>query len=523
MSEGKTPPHGDRDVQAQRQRQGERAPMSAGGLAMRIDAALSEWPMAERSAIDWDEAAENIVGRIEAGELGRSGARVSDEDLFAPPLAGTPEEAQNSAAFGKEGGPHSVSPASISEKSAEGSKMGVQSEGRRERRSFQGLAEMARTSNMPPSASTPPPSSVGPQSVAPLASGIHRTETSDHPRDDVAGLVNKKGDSGILDLSAMAASDPGAAQRAQTTELASSGIFEDEVRSAPVASQAVASAVQSVPPSMAAAQARPAQKKSGGGAIVVLFGGLAAVAAIAAGAFFVIKGQSSDATKLASQATVTAPQMQNAPIAANPNAPSPTAPSKDNSIDPNALPLANAPNAPMPPIAIAPQAPATGLLPFAPRPVDPNATAMASATAPAATASAPAPVASAGPAPTSSASLEEQMKQAAGPSTSAVPAPTAPGVPDPAPGNVPMKPSQGAVSGALGAVLPAARQCLGPDDPVSQANVVFQSNGKVQSVSVSGGAVGKPAEVCIKNALKNAKVAPFAQQTFSAFVTIRPN
>ena len=55
-------------------------------------------------------------------------------------------------------------------------------------------------------------------------------------------------------------------------------------------------------------------------------------------------------------------------------------------------------------------------------------------------------------------------------------------------GNVPQKPSQGAVTGALGAVLPRARACLGPDDPISRATVVFSSGGSVQSVSVSGAA-----------------------------------
>jgi hypothetical protein len=77
------------------------------------------------------------------------------------------------------------------------------------------------------------------------------------------------------------------------------------------------------------------------------------------------------------------------------------------------------------------------------------------------------------------------------------------------------------VTGALGAVLPAARACLGPDDPISRAVVVFGSSGVVQSVSVSGGAAGKPAEACIKGALMKAKVAPFAEATYSAPVTIR--
>jgi hypothetical protein len=90
-------------------------------------------------------------------------------------------------------------------------------------------------------------------------------------------------------------------------------------------------------------------------------------------------------------------------------------------------------------------------------------------------------------------------------------------------GNVPQKPSQGAVTGALGAVLPGARSCLGPDDPISRASVVFSSSGTVQSVTVSGGAAGKPAEACIKGALTKAKLAPFAEATYTANITIRHN
>jgi hypothetical protein len=91
------------------------------------------------------------------------------------------------------------------------------------------------------------------------------------------------------------------------------------------------------------------------------------------------------------------------------------------------------------------------------------------------------------------------------------------------PGNVPLKPSLGAVQGALGAVVPGARGCLGPDDAVSRAMVTFQSDGSVQRVAVSGGAVGTPAEGCIRSALSKAHVPPFAQPTYASPVTIRPN
>jgi hypothetical protein len=53
--------------------------------------------------------------------------------------------------------------------------------------------------------------------------------------------------------------------------------------------------------------------------------------------------------------------------------------------------------------------------------------------------------------------------------------------------------------------------------------VTFRSDGSVESVSVTGNAAGKPAEACIRAALMKAHVAPFAQPSFSAPATVRPN
>jgi hypothetical protein len=72
-------------------------------------------------------------------------------------------------------------------------------------------------------------------------------------------------------------------------------------------------------------------------------------------------------------------------------------------------------------------------------------------------------------------------------------------------------------------VLPAARVCLGPDDPISHATVTFKSDGSVEGVSISGGALGKPAEACIRAALMRAHVPPFAQPIFTAPATVRPD
>jgi hypothetical protein len=114
------------------------------------------------------------------------------------------------------------------------------------------------------------------------------------------------------------------------------------------------------------------------------------------------------------------------------------------------------------------------------------------------------------------------MKKEVGDAPAATPAAASTGA-NAAAGNVPQKPSQGAVTGALGAVLSGARGCLGPDDPISRASVVFSSAGTVQSVNVSGASAGKPAEACIKGALMKAKLQPFAEPTYTANITIRHN
>jgi hypothetical protein len=85
------------------------------------------------------------------------------------------------------------------------------------------------------------------------------------------------------------------------------------------------------------------------------------------------------------------------------------------------------------------------------------------------------------------------------------------------------KPSNGAVAGALGAVRGAAKACVEDLEGVTRAQVVFKSDGTVQSVSVSGPAAGKAAEACVKAAVMKAKVAPFTDPTYSASLTLRSN
>lgn len=90
-------------------------------------------------------------------------------------------------------------------------------------------------------------------------------------------------------------------------------------------------------------------------------------------------------------------------------------------------------------------------------------------------------------------------------------------------GEMPVKPSTGAVQAALGSVMSGARHCVAGDEAPSSAVVVFGSDGRVQSVSVSGPAAGKASAGCIQSQLSRARVQPFAQSSFSVNATVRPD
>jgi hypothetical protein len=90
-------------------------------------------------------------------------------------------------------------------------------------------------------------------------------------------------------------------------------------------------------------------------------------------------------------------------------------------------------------------------------------------------------------------------------------------------GELPMKPSSGAVQAALGAVMSGARHCVAGDDAPSSAVIRFGSDGHVQGVAVSGPAAGKASGACIEAQLTRARVQPFAASNFSVNATIRPD
>lgn len=89
-------------------------------------------------------------------------------------------------------------------------------------------------------------------------------------------------------------------------------------------------------------------------------------------------------------------------------------------------------------------------------------------------------------------------------------------------GELPAKPSTGAVQAALGSVMSGARHCVAGDDAPSSAVVVFGSDGRVQHVTVSGAAAGKSSATCIEAQLSRARVQPFAAANFSVNATVRP-
>ncbi|MDB5221009.1 MAG: alginate regulatory protein AlgP [Myxococcaceae bacterium] len=519
--------------------------MSETPKKLRLDAVLREWPEDEKTPLQWEEMALRIDERVRSGAPGATAGDVSDQNLFAEPLGQIEGEGHNSAAIS--------APVKAGEtRVSKGETMTMPADRERDRRSLQDLAKMAAG---PMSAMTPPPPSVkAPHSSAP--SGVQRA------------VEAKKDDSGIVDLAMASQSDPHAAVRAQSTPLASDGLFDDEpasVKPGPVSSGALGpvsgarapapvsqqyqqpapsmppfsapgSAPASLPPgsisqplsapvSLVAAghavasssqRAIVAPPKKGNGKVIALvLGGLVAVSSMAAGGFFFMKHRAAE--QLAKNTAVTQPAITPAapetkPVEAANTTPAPAA---DPSVDPNALPTAT----PDAKLAAAPKVAAKGGAPAA---------ALAKNDKPA-----PAPVKEEGPKlsakdlPTTPAGPGGDLGSAMG---AAVGKDGKPVDPTPAAGNtgpqfaagtVPQKPSQGAVTGAIGAVLPQARACLGPDDPVSRASITFTSAGAVQNVGVTGGAAGKPAEACIKAALGKAKVAPFAEATYTANITVR--
>ena len=83
-----------------------------------------------------------------------------------------------------------------------------------------------------------------------------------------------------------------------------------------------------------------------------------------------------------------------------------------------------------------------------------------------------------------------------------------------------LRPSPGAVVGAINSVMPAARMCLDGSEVVRNATIVFKSDGTVARVDIAG--APNVADDCIRGALTNARTTPFLADTFAARATVRP-
>jgi hypothetical protein len=436
--------------------------------AQRIDRALAGWPMPQRTAAEWERSAERIVARIERGDAqdaqdGPVGdpTDVSDEALLRSPLPATRNEMQNSA-----------------ERETQGSSPAMSTEPReKSRSSFADLAKLAQR--------TPPPS----------------------------GTLNtpeREENSGVINLAALQASGD--------SEPPAPGV----PAAAPTVPSAVAAVAPVVPSERRAPVAAPAPRRRSAGWMAGV--GLAAAAAAVAVAVFGLRHPANSASGAAGAVVAVTPAPTQKPAKsqgeATHSSPAQAAGATDNAIDPSRLPLAQPPSAARPAaVAVAANAPAQA---------KDNSKGSAAVAPPAAAAPvAPAaPTAEARAGAGSDKSLESLMQEAAGSPAGAAPRPAAPqpaAAPESPGGSVPLRPSLGAINGAIGTAMPGARACIDVDAPVSRATVTFNSDGSVGSVAITGWAAGKPAEECIRSALSKARVPPFAQPTYTVPATIRSN
>jgi hypothetical protein len=83
----------------------------------------------------------------------------------------------------------------------------------------------------------------------------------------------------------------------------------------------------------------------------------------------------------------------------------------------------------------------------------------------------------------------------------------------------PERPSQREIQKALAPAVQDAHRCLQANAGPARAQLVFQSDGAVRSVKVAD--AEPPAAACIQKALRQARVRPFGDASFSVHVVIR--
>jgi len=426
----------------------------------KIDELIAGWPLAERDAGAW----EDFAGRVQAAVAGAPPGGAAKDELFAPPFPAQPDEGTVGSAVRASGG------------------FPMSDESDKPRPSLKDIAKRvsvpppgAAQPSQPPSAtpSTPPPSGPGAaRSSMPSVPGIGRPSAPVTKRPVEAS----DSDSGMVDLNAMrkqAESMPDTGKQP-----GAEGLFDDD---------------KDKPKAAAAVAVKPAPKKSSSAPLIV--GSFVALAAIAAVAVLSLKARPDAASESAPVA------MASAPTAAATEAPAAGASAAEPLA--SAAPAdSNAPPAPGGPLAKADDTRGGAGVKETSKTADKEKA--AASAAPTATGLEGAMATAVGANPAAPA----EAKTASGPAKNSA--------------DVPEVPSQGAIQGAMGAVMGAARACVAGMDEPSRAQVTFNSAGTVSNVSVSGAAGGKPAAGCIVAALKRAKVGPFQKPTYSVGVTIRP-
>ena len=529
-----------------------------------LGTALRRWPeggKGERSEREWAHFAARIEARIALTRRAKSLESISDEQLLASPLPEAEKESHKCPPSGTEsgraiemnreaGGAHfrDAAPRSepdgalgitmparvttIVESSVEGSMAQSTSERERDRRGFKELAKLA---GAPP---RPKASSI---------SGVRRTEKDEN-------------DSGMVDLHALAAADPGAVDRASVTPLASTPLFDEEPARKAASARSVPPPIPQIPtsarplpagtlvspslprPIVSPSASRPvvsaqaalaghAPSAAGGpsaagrprkGRALGRIGAVVGFAAVAAGAFFVVRtirapSASPQAVAVASHASHETGDAPQGAVAVQAPAPTPAA---NPGVDPLSLPKETAATPGRHAARAWHSSRGAQTLVAKADPKEAVEAAPVAKSEPPAAKEAPAP-----PPPPVNDTLLNSMKLAATPAAAApaegAPVPAAAAV-GPGSGGVAQRPSQGQVTGALGGPLSEARGCLNDGDGISRAHVVFASDGTVQSVALNGFAAGKPVEACIKAALNKAHVPPFAEASYGATVTVRP-
>lgn len=437
--------------------------MSLSDKQPKLDAWLADWPAPERDDGHWSRWTAALEQRLDAAPAGDA-----DQDWLAAPMPAQPGEPE---------GPGDLREVRMSEPDV-----------KRRRQSLKSIAE--RVSSVPPHAgatSTPPPAD------APRPSFVSRP----------GEVRDRDSDSGVLDLAAIrksAASIPDMQPEAPKQDSAEGAASDQGSEAKPAA---------------ASTPAHSAGKRS---FVVPVAGAIVAVTAMAAALVFVAR-PAADAPS--SEPAATQPALTAAPMVADEKAAEKTAKEAQQHVaaaPENEAPAAtaaegasrSAPGAAAPPAAAAAKKATSTAEPAGRGEAADSPKAESPPPAPAADKQRPRDLGSAiaGAVGAGETTSDKGSSEPTGPRVD--------------PGSIPEKPSQGAIQGALGSVMGAARSCVAGMDAPSRATIVFGSDGSVKSVSVGAPAAGTPAESCIRSALSRARVPPFKSSSFTFGVNVRP-